>query len=375
MQISPATEKNISPRQAATCRSPRQVNIELTSACNYSCRHCAVSMPDYRAKTMPRKLAFRIVDDLAQFKPAPEFIQLSGHGESTILPWFAELVNYIRNRFPDAYVNFHTNGSRLLQLADFLVNRNCKCLAAVSVDGGSAATFDYMRGVGAYDRLVSGLREIARIKLERGSSFPELGFACVLTNRMAHELPLIVKLAAEVGARYVTLQPLTVYTELKTEELLMAKIPEEGRAEIIEKAQQAQTLAQQHGIGFSLLQSDIFNEPRLDFKKIPSKPPASGGVPSELVQIGEHITPHTRLYRQCMDPWRMLFINVLGGINTCCYRFNDISETLHTHTLEEIWYGSAGFSRVRSSLLSGNLDGVCKECPTRPWGEKPPTIP
>ncbi|HZS37000.1 MAG TPA: hypothetical protein VFF06_09240, partial [Polyangia bacterium] len=96
--------------------SPEQVSIELTTACNYSCIHCATTIPGYRGKTMDRGLAFSLVEQIAEFDPAPLRLRLFGQGEVCVLPWLPSYIEHIRAKLPRVQIAISTNGSKLKQL-------------------------------------------------------------------------------------------------------------------------------------------------------------------------------------------------------------------------------------------------------------------
>jgi MoaA/NifB/PqqE/SkfB family radical SAM enzyme len=335
---------------------PKYAQLELTTACNYSCGHCAVSGPHYRATTLPRERAFSLIDEIGRLQPPVASLHLSGHGESTILPWFSDLLRHTRRKYPHLSLSFQTNGSKLGALSQVIVELGIE-VVAISVDG-VGEVFDGIRGAGTYQSLVAGLRAVAERKIAAGRAQPELRFATVVTKDTVFTLVKVVELAVEYGVTEVTLQALTPYRLLDTEAWALKTLTPGERLRARAEVDAARSLAREHGIRFPILHEDVFNEPATEFHhwRIPYIP---------------WLTPKT--FRDCVDPWKTLFITAKGTLNTCCLRKADVKETLATHRLEEMWHAD-GINRVRERLTSGALDSVCRGCSIRPRRESPPDL-
>jgi len=346
--------------------APREYIIELTSACNYSCAMCAVSLPTYHPKTLPRDRVFQLIYEIASTGTPVSHIQLSGHGESTILPWFGDLIKHIRKVLPRerTTIGFHTNGSRLDRLAQLLVEYRVNTVA-VSIDGGSREVFDEVRGEGSFEKLNAGLSALAREKTKQRTSVPNIEFVSILTRNTVFETDKIVEIVDKYGGCKLTLQPLVSYSGLDTEKWALSNLNDDERKRAREIVENAKHIAFQAGIGFEILNVDIFNEPQPEWHISPSV------YDKELIELDEG---KKKKYRDCSDPWTKFFIASSGHINTCCHRFHDVKETLETHSLNDIWFGSTELNTVRKNLLTGNLDQICGKCAVRPLSTKPPRI-
>jgi len=337
--------------------APFEVALELTTACNYACRHCAVSTPTYRPETMSRERAFALIDEIARLDPPPSHVSLSGHGESTILPWFAELLGHVRSTLPAATLGFHTNGSKLVELAPAIVQSAVSGLC-VSVDGGRRETFDLVRGEGTFERLIDGLQAIQEEKVRRRSRLPVLQFAVTLMTINAAELDPIVDLAARFDVPVVTTQPLTAYDALGTERWTLRTLSEPARSELRRRIDKARRRAAALGIDLQFQNADPFREPDAEWHM--RAPAAADDAP---------------LFRDCRDPWFRAAVTARGTLDACCFRHADVAETIDTHSVADIWYASGGLNRVREALASGRLDAVCRHCPSRQAAGGPPVIP
>ena len=231
-------QKNISLAANGNIPLPFHINIELTTACNYSCQYCAVTASSYRASKIKKAEAFKIIDDLAAMAYSAGVIQLSGHGESTILPWFEELIIHIRQKMPHISLCFHTNGSYLDKLAKTIVEQKVNNIS-ISVDGGNSEVFDKIRGKGSFEQLVNGLTLLHQYKMEQNVGKPHLCFVATLMKTNIFELDKIIELAHRFNVNQVITQPLTPYLELGTEAFTLSSLDQQERARAYDAVSQA----------------------------------------------------------------------------------------------------------------------------------------
>jgi len=397
---------------------PFHINLELTTACNYSCQYCAVSVSSYRANKIKKKQAFKIIDDLAFMEYSAGVIQLSGHGESTILPWFEELIVYIRKKLPHISLCFHTNGSYLDKQAKTIVEQKVNNIS-ISVDGGNSEVFDQIRGNGSFEKLVNGLTQLNHYKAKQNVNEPYVCFVATLMKTNIFELDKLIELAHRFNINKVITQPLTPYLELGTEDFTLNSLDQQQRAKAYDAVSKAKKLAESNGIELQILNEDPFNEPVTEWhlaKKnetttenetgvSENSPPTNGAenladsttepeqdLAGSTTKVEKEDTESAsstanesessidssvpdKQYRLCTDPWKMMYINARGGFDTCCFRHDDVSETLEDYSLSDIWYHSAGLNQVRNNLLQGSLDNICAGCTVRQISDHPPVIP
>ncbi|MBF0227609.1 MAG: radical SAM protein [Desulfobacterales bacterium] len=346
--------------------SPFQVNIELSTVCNYSCKHCAVSLPSYKGIVMNRENAFKIIDELSLMNYPPIVIGLSGHGESTILPWFEDLIIYIRKKISKVNIGFNTNGSNLGRIGKTIIMQKVDHIT-ISVDGGTEETFDEIRGKGNFNRLMDNLSIFNEYKTNLKSTIPYICFAITLTNKSIFELEKIVNIAHTFNVKHIVTQPLTPYIDLNTEDFTLNKMTEQEKIVAYSSFCSARDLSKKLNIKFNSLNDDIFDEPKITWNEKNSSISKIESIPQT--------ENDEKNYRLCLDQWNIMFIKPDGRFNTCCYRDSDISETMESHSLIDIWYNSYGLNQIRHNLITGNLDKVCKNCVVRSASDIPPKPP
>src|SRR3954447_1811582 len=135
---------------SAAPQLPREIQLEVTGACNLACTMCLVS---YRPKIGKRQGALeyeqfrRIVDEL----PELERLTLQGLGEPLLAPRLVDMVAYAAAR--GIAVGFNTNAQLLTaERSRSLVEAGVAWLH-VSVDGATAATYGRTRPGPRFARL------------------------------------------------------------------------------------------------------------------------------------------------------------------------------------------------------------------------------
>ena len=112
----------------------------------------------------------------------------------------------------DARKYFCTNGMNLGKIKDAIFDYNVDVFA-VSLDGATDETNSRIRRGSKIDVITENLKEIVRIKKERGLKYPWINFVFCAMRSNLHELPDLIRLAAEIGIEEVKVVYLTVFGE------------------------------------------------------------------------------------------------------------------------------------------------------------------
>ncbi len=89
--------------------APKSVKIELTARCNFQCTFCARSLELRDPKDMDKEFFHRITLEMRE--AGVEELGLFYLGESFLLPWLEEAIDYAKNVAKFPYVFLTTNGS------------------------------------------------------------------------------------------------------------------------------------------------------------------------------------------------------------------------------------------------------------------------
>src|SRR4051812_5919929 len=185
---------------------PTSLQVEVTGACNLPCHMCLVRYRPPLNKingSMPLARFQELVDDLPELGE----VTLQGLGEPLLAPDLLEMIRYAVGR--GISVGFNTNGTLLTRRwSEDLVDAGVDWLH-VSVDGATAETFEGIRDGANFERVIANLRTLVAVRRARGRESPRLQLNFVSMRRNVHQLPDIVRLAADVGVDRVWVQNLS----------------------------------------------------------------------------------------------------------------------------------------------------------------------
>ena len=206
---------------------PRRLVFELTNACNLNCIMCGRNAADFKPTVFD-------MDVFRSFEPLMDIVEevtLMGWGEPTIHPNFIEMLEIINKHSARKY--FCSNGMNLKKIKNAIFDYNVDVFA-VSLDGATDETNSRIRRGSKIDQITEDLKDIVRIKKERGLKYPWINFVFCAMRSNIRELPDLVRLAAEIGIEEVKVVYLTVFGDDLMNESLWGQ--EELVKEVFEEA-------------------------------------------------------------------------------------------------------------------------------------------
>lgn len=175
--------------EAVWSKSPRQVSIALTNACDLHCMYCYA--PKHKASLNTERLLPWLKDLDNEGCLGIGF----GGGEPTLHPEFVEMCKHVAGETRLA-VTFTTHGHRLTPLLAARLKGSIH-FTRVSVDGVEL-TYEAQRGK-SFSSLLKGIDSIATLS--------PFGINVVVNERTVAELSALVELAQKVGASELLLLP------------------------------------------------------------------------------------------------------------------------------------------------------------------------
>lgn len=299
---------------------PRRLVLELTNACNINCVMCGRNAADFKATIFDMDV-FRslepLMDDI-------EEVTLMGWGEPTVHPNFTEMLQIINRHSARKY--FCTNGMKLGELTDAIFENKVDVFA-VSLDGATDETNSRIRRGSDINKITKDLKNIVKIKRERGLSYPWINFVFCAMKSNINELPDLVRLAADIGLEEVKVVFLTVFGEDVMNESLWGE--EAIVREVFDKATK---------IGEEL------------------------GVILKLPHIPGEDEAGDKLHKDCFVVWRDFFLGSDGYVRPC------MSTPIHFFKYDknadfmEMW-NSPEYINYRQIVNDSNkMDNPCKRC-------------
>jgi radical SAM protein with 4Fe4S-binding SPASM domain len=332
---------------------PRELQVEVTGACNLRCRMCLVR---YAPAVGRREGALAYEDFLALVDGLPELrrVTLQGLGEPLLSPHLVDMVRHAAAHGIE--VGFNTNGTLLgRDVAHELVEAGLGWLH-VSLDGAVPATYEDVRhgtGMaprpGQFERVVGNLRGLVAARATRGASSPRIQLVFVAMRRNVRELPALVRLAADVGVDEVWVQNLSHtfsdtdpsgrYAEMRAyaaDEALFDRGDEEAASMGRRAFDDARAAAAGCGVGLRL--------PRLEPE--PHDGPRTAGEPG------------------CSWPFDSAYVTHRGDVQPCCMVMGSDRATLGSireRSFGEVWSGER-YRAFRRRLLGDDPPDVCRGC-------------
>ncbi len=299
---------------------PRRLVLELTNACNLNCVMCGRNAADFKPTVFDMDV-FRSLEPLMDIV---EEVTLMGWGEPTIHPHFIEMLKIIDQHSARKY--FCSNGMNLKKIKDAIFDYNVDVFA-VSLDGATDETNGRIRRGSKIDEITQDLKDIVKIKRERGLKYPWINFVFCAMQSNIHELPALVRLAAEIGLEEVKVVYLTVFGEDILKESLWGR--EDKIREYFEEA-----IRESQRVGVVL--------------KLPYYP-------------GED-TAGDKLHRDCFVSWRDFFLGSDGYVRPCMSTPIQFFPYDTGRDFMDMW-NSAEYQKYRSVVNDGEkMDGPCKRC-------------
>jgi MoaA/NifB/PqqE/SkfB family radical SAM enzyme len=318
---------------------PRSLYLETTSRCNSLCETCILTFGGREPRKDLGWEEFRRVVD--QF-PVLERVLLHGIGEPLLNRDLIRMIAHLKER--GATVLFNSNvitlGPRLRRQ---LVESGLDELR-VSLDATTPGTYARVRGVDAYQKVVSNLEALDRVRRDARAERPRVSLWFTGLKDNIEEIAGLVPLAVRVGAHGINLQRL-VYNGLglATEAQSLYGRLEEREAALIHATEVAARAA---GIEFS----------------------ASGATGPEISLTPSH---EDRPWSACRRPWTLLYVTVHGNALPCCiapwitgHYEGIILGNLLRQSLEDVWWG-APYLEFRSTIQTDRPPEPCRGCGVR----------
>jgi radical SAM protein with 4Fe4S-binding SPASM domain len=319
---------------------PRELQVEVTGACNLRCRMCLVSYQPALGRTsgaMDLATFKRLVDGL----PTLRRVTMQGLGEPLLAPDFFPMLEHLAERGIE--MGFNTNGTLLTrERAERLVELGVSWLH-VSLDGATAPTYEDIRGRSSFElvrRNIVGLVEVMR---ERGAEKPDVELVFVAMRRNVHELPAVVRFAADVGVPTVWVQNLS-HSFSDTD-------PAGGYREIREYAE-----AEALWAGPNEEAERIFADARATAEEL--------GVHLRLPRLAEPAARRRRGAPGCDWPFRSAYVTHDAKVQPCCAVMGADRAVLGDASAEgfaAVWSNDE-YREFRAKLLTDEPPDVCAGC-------------
>ena len=322
-------------------RPPVCLYLEVTNRCNLLCTTCPRTFEDLEP---PTDMSWELFTSIVGQVPDLSRAVLHGVGEPMMVRDLPRMVRHLRDR--GVHVLFNTNGTLLDEKhGRELIDAGLSELR-VSLDAAEPRTFQLVRGVDAFEKIVANVRAFTALQRRLGAELPRVSLWLTGLRETLEELPRFVELAHELGVPEVHLQRLVYFPGGQG----LAR-PESALFENLAGAEQgllrrAEEKALALGIKFN---ASGAVEPEESLKK------RSGDQPWSL----------------CRRPWTLMYFTATGRALPCCiapfslrgYESFTLGDATQ-QTLHEIWSGPR-YQEFRRALASDKPPDACASCGLR----------
>ncbi|HEV2777798.1 MAG TPA: radical SAM protein [Actinophytocola sp.] len=325
---------------------PRELQVEVTGACNLRCRMCLVRYAPAVGRS-EGALSYSEFRQLVDALPALTRVTLQGLGEPLLAPHLLDMIRYATDRRIE--VGFNSNGVLLdRRWARDLVAAGTGWVH-ISLDGATAATYEDVRHStafrpqpGQFDRVVANLRTLVAERAAAGAARPVVKVVCVAMRRNVAELADLVELAADLGVDELWVQNLS-HTFGDTD-------PAGRYAGIREYAAEESLTGDQETARRAFAAAAAAADTR--------------GLALRLPRLADHPAPRHAGQPGCTWPWESGYVTHRGEVQPCCMVMGSDRATLGRlpeQPFPSIWTGER-YQQFRRRLLGDDPPDVCRGC-------------
>ncbi len=326
---------------------PRFLGLVLGNACNIYCPHC------YQSKNgdnllKPPEIGRELRREFAGLYPYLANLGVQG-GEALAYAGFRDLLDDLAATSSRPILEITTNGTLIDEdWAERMVRLPFRNVA-VSIDGGTPATYARLRRGADLGEVLANMRRIQRWKEKLGSEFPYLSSFFVVMRSNFREIPRYLELMRDYGVPDIALQT------IETNDKNTSREPSLVHDEVIAEGCEIREL-------YSLLRQALTTE-RPRFRKIRTSGFTSlfesqnldGSFLREAIDglypNSEDLVPEqTADDSLCPNPWTTLFVAENGDVHLCF--LSEPVGNLYETPLASIWNCPKALAK-RSDMISG----------------------
>ncbi|UCB44895.1 MAG: radical SAM protein [Spirochaetota bacterium] len=197
-----------------------KVYIEPTNMCNLQCSTCMRNVWEEPGGKMEIETYYRILRGIEKVEPRPTLF-FGGIGEPLFHPEIVEMTRGAKEL--GASVELITNGTMLVEDMTLQLVEAGLDMLWVSIDGATPESYADIRLGNELPDIRKNLKSLRLIKFDKRLKKPEVGISVVVMKRNIAELPEIIKMGYQFGAKKFSISNVLPYTSEYKDEILYPK--------------------------------------------------------------------------------------------------------------------------------------------------------
>ncbi|KUG05803.1 hypothetical protein ASZ90_016782 [hydrocarbon metagenome] len=340
-------DKAIHKKETLIHNFPPFISIEITSRCNLTCEHCWNAHYWLAGQDLSLEALNRLESEIL---PTAASVQYTCLGEPFLYNNFKKVLELIKT-YNHPYSKIITNAQAVNpDMARLVLESGLKELT-FSVDGATKATYEFIRRGASYQRLISTLDLLFKLKQEMKLEEPFFTFNVVVMEQNLDELEALVILASKYKVTQVFLLNLFAITE-EIARRSPANFPERTREALKKAFKRARSLGIEVRTDIDI--GPMGAEFRLDHHLSEAGYRFKDFFTSRK-QIFIEATPDNTSF--CEYPWKYLAVKVNGDVHPCRFLSYPMGN-LNEKSFGEIW-NSPFYQRLRATILDGSYELCC----------------
>lgn len=150
----------------------KKIQLETMSNCNLSCPECEVANWKKNKSSRLAKLSIEQIKQLiSDVKNSLIYISLFNYGEPFLDDRLLDILRFIKNEVPRAYVYIHTNGNFIPNgWKEIIIEEQLIDEMSFSIDGASQQTYEKYRLGGRFESAFNNMTDLVNLKNKLGVS-------------------------------------------------------------------------------------------------------------------------------------------------------------------------------------------------------------
>ncbi|MGY4687532.1 radical SAM/SPASM domain-containing protein [Petrotoga sp. DB-2] len=199
---------------------PRGMVVEITSKCNFRCKHCYNKSGEGEHLTdIDKEDAFSLIDQM--FALGTRTLEITG-GEPSIHPYFNEIIEKALNEDFEL-IGILSNGSNFTEKTFDVLSRNKdKAVAQVDLHGSTPKYVNWFTGhKNAYELALNTIKKLVNIGIP-------VRLACSVTPGNVNQVEEVANIAYKIGVTAVAFGPVTPVGRAKDNDDLILSYNEDA---------------------------------------------------------------------------------------------------------------------------------------------------